>query len=96
MAQCKCGTYSPYWKELRGRTIAPAMNLNSCINCGVVLSDHPDSYVKPTPGFMLGDKVEKVLKVSGVADAVQKIAKVVGVEDCGCAARKEKLNTFKF
>ena len=36
----------------------------------------------------LGDTVEKVLEVSGVA----KLAKWVMGEDCGCDERKEKLN----
>lgn len=36
----------------------------------------------------LGDTVEKVLEVTGVA----KVAKWVMGEDCGCEERKEKLN----
>ena len=38
----------------------------------------------------LGDTVEKVLEVTGVA----KLAKWVMGEDCGCTERKEKLNAL--
>lgn len=41
----------------------------------------------------LGDTLEKVFEATGVADVV----KFIAGEDCGCAERKQKLNTlFRF
>lgn len=40
----------------------------------------------------LGDTIEKFTQATGIKKAVEKIAEAVGVDDCGCAARKEKLN----
>jgi hypothetical protein len=39
----------------------------------------------------LGDTIEKLTTVTGVKKIVDKIAKATG-KDCGCGARKEKLN----
>lgn len=43
---------------------------------------------KPSKG--LGDTVEKVLEATGVA----KVVKFIAGDDCGCDARKEKLNQW--
>lgn len=43
---------------------------------------------KPSKG--LGDTVEKVLEATGVA----KVVKFIAGDDCGCDARKEKLNEW--
>jgi NAD(P)H-nitrite reductase large subunit len=43
---------------------------------------------KPSKG--LGDTVEKVLEATGIAQAV----KFIAGDDCGCDARKEKLNQW--
>lgn len=37
---------------------------------------------------MLGDDIEKITKLTGIKSLVDKATK----DDCGCAARKEKLN----
>jgi hypothetical protein len=44
--------------------------------------------------MLLGDAIEKVTTVTGIKSVVDKIAKKTG-KDCGCAARKEKLNKIK-
>jgi NAD(P)H-nitrite reductase large subunit len=43
---------------------------------------------KPSKG--LGDTVEKVLEATGIAQ----VAKFIAGDDCGCDARKEKLNQW--
>ena len=40
----------------------------------------------------LGDTVEKITEATGIKKAVDAIAKRFGYDDCGCEARKEKLN----
>lgn len=40
---------------------------------------------------MLGDDIEKITKLTGVKSLVNKASKITG-KDCGCGARKEKLN----
>lgn len=42
---------------------------------------------------LLGDKVEKALRLVG-ADKVAKIYEKVGRRPCGCAGRKEALNRW--
>lgn len=37
--------------------------------------------------MLLGDRIEQITKATGIKKVVSKITK-----DCGCAARKEKLN----
>lgn len=39
----------------------------------------------------LGDTIEKITKATGIKAVVDKISEVTG-EDCGCQARKDKLN----
>ena len=39
----------------------------------------------------LGDTIEKITKATGIKKVVDTVAKATG-KDCGCAARKEKLN----
>jgi hypothetical protein len=39
----------------------------------------------------LGDTIEKITKATGIKAAVDTIAKATG-KDCGCAAKKAKLN----
>ena len=39
----------------------------------------------------LGDTVEKITKATGIKKVVDTVAKATG-KDCGCGARKEKLN----
>ena len=38
----------------------------------------------------LGDSIEKITKATGI----DKVAKFILGEDCGCEARKEKLNNI--
>jgi len=40
---------------------------------------------------MLGDSIEKITKKTGIKKAVGVLSKATG-HDCGCSARKEKLN----
>lgn len=92
--KCKCGTYRPYWKEIEGRNIAPAMHLDACVNCGYVpnrtkrVSNTP---VQPKPE--LGDRVASALSKVGADKVTEAITKATGF-DCGCNRRKEKLNEF--
>ncbi len=44
--------------------------------------------------MLLGDAIEKVTIATGIKTVVDKIAKKTG-KDCGCDARKEKLNKIK-
>jgi hypothetical protein len=39
----------------------------------------------------LGDTIEKITTATGIKKVVDNVAKATG-KDCGCAARKEKLN----
>jgi hypothetical protein len=39
----------------------------------------------------LGDTIEKITTATGIKKAVDTVSKVTG-KDCGCGARKEKLN----
>lgn len=39
----------------------------------------------------LGDTIEKITAATGIKKAVEAVSKASG-KDCGCAARKEKLN----
>jgi NAD(P)H-nitrite reductase large subunit len=43
---------------------------------------------KAKPSTGLGDSIEKITKATGI----DKVAKFILGEDCGCEARKEKLN----
>ena len=42
----------------------------------------------------LGDRVEEVFEKTGVKTVVEKVTDVLGIEDCGCAKRKELLNSL--
>jgi hypothetical protein len=45
----------------------------------------------------LGDTVEKITEATGVKKAVETVLKKFGYDDCGCDARKKKLNKmFRF
>jgi len=44
--------------------------------------------------MLIGDAIEKVTIATGIKTVVDKISKKTG-KDCGCAARKEKLNKIK-
>jgi len=44
--------------------------------------------------MLLGDAIEKITTTTGIKTVVDVIAKKTG-KDCGCAARKEKLNKIK-
>ena len=46
---------------------------------------------KPKQWAGLGDAVEAVAQVTGIAKVTETITKVTG-KDCGCAGRKAKLN----
>lgn len=50
------------------------------------------NYVQTGTPRGLGDRVEKVLKKTGVAGAVKGIAKAFGVSDCGCSGRRNRMN----
>jgi len=39
-----------------------------------------------------GDTIEKVTEATGIKKAVKRAAELLGYDDCGCDARKEKLN----
>ena len=39
----------------------------------------------------LGDTIEKITTATGIKKVVEPVAKAAG-KDCGCAARKDKLN----
>lgn len=41
----------------------------------------------------LGDKIEKITKATGIKKVVDTVFDALG-KDCGCSARKEKLNEF--
>lgn len=40
----------------------------------------------------LGDTIEKFTEATGIKTLVEKTAEALGVDDCGCEARKAKLN----
>lgn len=42
----------------------------------------------------LGDTIEKITKATGIKKVVDKISELTGW-DCGCEAKREKLNKFK-
>jgi hypothetical protein len=44
--------------------------------------------------MLLGDRIEQITTKTGIKKVVDAIAKKTG-KDCGCAARKEKLNKIK-
>ena len=46
---------------------------------------------KPTLSKGLGDDIEKITKATGIKKVVDTFAELTGI-DCGCDARKEKLN----
>jgi hypothetical protein len=53
-----------------------------------------DKLLKEDTG--LGDTVERVTKATGIKTVVDKVAKTTG-KDCGCKARKNRLNRrFKY
>jgi hypothetical protein len=43
--------------------------------------------------MLLGDRIEQITKATGIKAVVDKVAKATGT-DCGCGARKEKLNNL--
>ena len=44
----------------------------------------------------LGDKLEQIFERTGIKKAVKYVVEdVLGYDDCGCEARKEKLNNIK-
>lgn len=43
--------------------------------------------------MLLGDKIEKITKATGIKYVVDKISEATG-KDCGCNKRKEKLNKW--
>jgi hypothetical protein len=47
--------------------------------------------VKPTLSKGLGDDIEKITKATGIKKVVDTFAELTGI-DCGCDARKAKLN----
>ena len=47
--------------------------------------------VKPSASKGLGDDIEKITKATGIKKVVDTFAELTGI-DCGCEARKEKLN----
>lgn len=85
--KCKCGTYRRYGDEIAGRSIAPAMNLDACINCGYV----PNKNTAQRPE--LGDRVANVMEKVGIKKVTDAIHKTTGF-DCGCNKRRERLNEF--
>lgn len=40
----------------------------------------------------LGDTIEKITEATGIKALVEKTTQAVGIKDCGCAARKARLN----
>jgi len=46
---------------------------------------------KPSASKGLGDDIEKITKATGIKKVVDTFAELTGI-DCGCDARKEKLN----
>lgn len=40
----------------------------------------------------LGDTIEKITEATGIKTLVEKTTQVLNIEDCGCAARKARLN----
>jgi sulfur relay (sulfurtransferase) DsrC/TusE family protein len=40
----------------------------------------------------LGDTIERITTATGIKTIVKKVAKAVGKDDCGCEARRNKLN----
>lgn len=40
----------------------------------------------------LGDTIEKITEATGIKTLVEKTTQALGIEDCGCAARKARLN----
>jgi len=84
---CKCGTYRRYGDEIAGRAVAPAMNLDACINCGYVPTR------KITERQELGDRVAHVMDKIGAKKVTEVIHKTTGF-DCGCDKRRERLNEF--
>lgn len=44
------------------------------------------------PSKGLGDTIEKITTATGIKTIVKKATKAVGIDDCGCEARKKKLN----
>ncbi len=42
----------------------------------------------------LGDRVEEVFEKTGVKKVVETVAGALGIEDCGCAKRRELLNSL--
>jgi len=43
---------------------------------------------------LLGDRIEDFTEATGIKKAVETVTKAVGIKDCGCNARKEKINDF--
>lgn len=88
MAICKCGTYRRYGDEIAGRNIAPAMNLDACVNCGYV----PVNTSTPAPNRkLLGDRVAESLEKVGAKKVTEAVNKATGF-DCGCDKRRQFLN----
>ena len=48
--------------------------------------------MKGTKSEGLGDTIAKITSATKLDKLAEKIAEVAGAEDCGCQARKEKLN----
>lgn len=44
--------------------------------------------------MLLGNAIEKITTITGIKKVVKTISEKTG-KDCGCAARKEKLNKIK-
>jgi hypothetical protein len=47
-------------------------------------------FTETRPSLGVGDTIQKVTKATGI----EKLAKFIAGEDCGCDARKEKLNSL--
>lgn len=50
--------------------------------------------MKDTKSQGLGDTIAKITSATKLDKLAESIADAVGAEDCGCAARREKLNTM--
>lgn len=88
--KCKCGTYRRYGDEIAGRSVAPAMHIDACINCGYVPVNNK-STAQPRPE--LGDRVANVMERIGAKKITDAIHNKTGF-DCGCDKRRERLNEF--
>lgn len=87
---CKCGTYRRYGDEIVGRTVAPAMHLDACVNCGYIPASKP---TKRATRPELGDRVANVMEATGIKKVVDVIHEKTGF-DCGCDKRRKRLNEF--